>query len=88
MPRTQDHAQVKMAWSAGPNAEPFNPKMVDGVYSDQLRGKNFDPKRLQAFEISRYLENYLWPNYDPMGSSKVPHDVDCSDDKHEIPRAC
>lgn len=70
MPQGSEPMSFNMAWSSGPQNEPFNPKMVDAVYNDQLKTKNFDPKRLLAFELSRYLENYLWPNYDPLKSTK------------------
>ncbi|EFJ49751.1 hypothetical protein VOLCADRAFT_104194 [Volvox carteri f. nagariensis] len=46
----------------------FKPKLVSSIYRDELggagtRGPSF--KRVMLLEVSQYLENYLWPNFDP-----------------------
>ncbi|GLI62109.1 hypothetical protein VaNZ11_004692 [Volvox africanus] len=46
----------------------FKPKLVSSIYREELggasmRGPSF--KRVMLLEVSQYLENYLWPNFDP-----------------------
>ncbi|KAG2495214.1 hypothetical protein HYH03_006820 [Edaphochlamys debaryana] len=50
-----------------PEPPPFKPELVKSIYRDELggsssRGPGF--KRVMLLEISQYLENYLWPNFD------------------------
>ena len=48
-------------------APAFKPSIVDQIYTTELNG-NQDAapklKRVMLLEISQYLENYLWPNFD------------------------
>ncbi|CAG5126687.1 unnamed protein product, partial [Candidula unifasciata] len=52
-------------WSpeARKNNVPFKPQIVEEIYQKELAGSNFSTKRIMMLEFSRYLENYLWPNY-------------------------
>jgi intron-binding protein aquarius len=63
-------------WSVGRNgkAKPaFNPKLVEEIYRDELTvetgNKTVPLQRVMVLEISQYLENYLWPNFDPETAS-------------------
>ena len=45
----------------------FNPILVDEIYKRELNGTSKLPpklKRVMLLEISKCLENYLWPNFD------------------------
>ncbi|CAM6097670.1 unnamed protein product [Calypogeia fissa] len=59
-------------WSVGRNvgAKPvFNAGLVEEIYQSELtveKGNKTVPlQRVMVLEISQYLENYLWPNFDP-----------------------
>ncbi|XP_055884455.1 RNA helicase aquarius-like [Biomphalaria glabrata] len=41
----------------------FKPQIVHEIYHKECIGSNFTTKRIMMLEFSRYLENYLWPNY-------------------------
>jgi len=50
----------------------FNPDLVKSIYKDELSGASDEPpslKRVMVLEISQYLENYLWPNFDAATAS-------------------
>lgn len=50
----------------------FDPEVVKAVYRDELGGSSNRPpglKRVMLLEVSQYLENYLWPNFDPETAS-------------------
>ncbi len=42
---------------------PFDPKIIEDVYKNELLGSKFSTKRVMLLEFSQYLENYLWPNF-------------------------
>ncbi|KAK9820367.1 hypothetical protein WJX72_009525 [[Myrmecia] bisecta] len=63
-------------WSTTALAQPsppaFQPSIVDQIYTDELGGESDAPpklKRIMLLEISQYLENYLWPNFDAATAS-------------------
>ena len=44
----------------------FKPSIVDQIYTSELNGNQDTApklKRIMLLEISQYLENYLWPNF-------------------------
>lgn len=47
----------------------FNPSLVDEIYRTELfvtsGSKSVPLQRVMVLEVSQYLENYLWPNFDP-----------------------
>ncbi len=45
---------------------PFRPDLVEKIYAAELGGGAATQrlKRVMLLEISQYLENYLWPNFD------------------------
>ncbi|KAI4358024.1 hypothetical protein L6164_001935 [Bauhinia variegata] len=49
--------------------KPFDPELVKKIYETELlvtEGKRTVPlQRVMILEVSQYLENYLWPNFDP-----------------------
>ena len=50
----------------------FNPTLVEEIYKRELNGTSKLPpklKRVMLLEISQYLENYLWPNFNPETAS-------------------
>ncbi|KAL3158109.1 hypothetical protein ABBQ32_011710 [Trebouxia sp. C0010 RCD-2024] len=58
-------------WSTAMRSKPkppaFKPSIVDQLYTSELNGdQDTAPKlkRIMLLEISQYLENYLWPNFD------------------------
>lgn len=48
--------------------KPFNPDLVKEIYETELlvkKGRKPVPlQRVMILEVSQYLENYLWPNFD------------------------
>lgn len=61
-------------WSkAGDSTEPrkpFDAELVKEIYDTELMVKQGQRKsvplqRVMILEVSQYLENYLWPNFDP-----------------------
>ena len=48
---------------------PFDPELVKEIYDTELlvkEGQKTVPlQRVMILEVSQYLENYLWPNFDP-----------------------
>lgn len=58
-------------WSTAMRSKPkppaFKPSIVDQIYTSELNGNQDTApklKRIMLLEISQYLENYLWPNFD------------------------
>ncbi|KAI3845892.1 hypothetical protein MKX03_024501 [Papaver bracteatum] len=54
--------------------KPFDPELVKQIYESELSGKEGNHKtvslnRVMILEVSQYLENYLWPNFDPETAS-------------------
>lgn len=49
--------------------KPFDPQLVKEIYETELvvkGGRKTVPlQRVMILEVSQYLENYLWPNFDP-----------------------
>lgn len=52
---------------------PFNAALVDDIYRNELLvtsgNKTVPLQRVMVLEISQYLENYLWPHFDPSSST-------------------
>lgn len=48
---------------------PFDPELVKKIYDTELTVKEGQKpvplQRVMILEVSQYLENYLWPNFDP-----------------------
>ncbi|XP_047322959.1 RNA helicase aquarius [Impatiens glandulifera] len=57
----------------GGSNKPFSPELVNEIYETELvvkSGRNPVPlQRVMILEVSQYLENYLWPNFDPKTAS-------------------
>ncbi|KAI3949343.1 hypothetical protein MKW98_023280 [Papaver atlanticum] len=54
--------------------KPYNPDLVKEIYESELSVKQGHHKivslqRVSILEVSRYLEYYLWPNFDPDSAS-------------------
>lgn len=45
----------------------YDPAVVEKVYNKEICGG--DPRRIMILEFSRYLENFLWPNFTEKSSS-------------------
>ncbi|XP_059437820.1 uncharacterized protein LOC132170745 [Corylus avellana] len=56
-------------WSRAGGTKPFEPELVKEIYETELvvkGGRKPVPlQRVMILEVSQYLENYLWPNFDP-----------------------
>ncbi|OXA60041.1 Intron-binding protein aquarius [Folsomia candida] len=48
---------------------PFDQSVVDDLYINEVVQSSFHTRRIALLEISQYLENYLWPNFDPANST-------------------
>lgn len=68
-----DAGKSKGAAAAGAKAKPaFSPDLVTRIYNTELGGASSKPpalRRIMLLEISQYLENYLWPHFDPEAAS-------------------
>ncbi|XP_030484515.1 uncharacterized protein LOC115700975 [Cannabis sativa] len=58
------------AGEAAKSKKPFKPELVKEIYETELLVKEGQRKpvplqRVMILEVSQYLENYLWPNFDP-----------------------
>ncbi|KAL2620782.1 hypothetical protein R1flu_000987 [Riccia fluitans] len=61
-------------WSVTKGNKPvFNAELVDEIYRKELLvttgNKTVPLQRVMVLEISQYLENYLWPNFEPTAAS-------------------
>lgn len=61
---------------SGEKKKDFDPELVLKIYETELLVKegqgNNKPvplQRVMILEVSQYLENYLWPNFDPVSAS-------------------
>lgn len=57
-------------WANKTDLAPFDPDLVKDIYETELQLVSSGPKtvplrRVMMLEVSQYLENYLWPNFDP-----------------------
>ncbi|CAD6193409.1 unnamed protein product [Caenorhabditis auriculariae] len=52
--------------------DPFNAKLVDDIYQNEMVKTHYSPRKIVMLEFSQYLECYLWANYKP-SSSKAYH---------------
>ncbi|XP_065833502.1 RNA helicase aquarius-like [Oscarella lobularis] len=60
-------------WASGSSEEgvSYNAKLIEDVYETEIVGTNHALKRIVLLELSQYLENYLWPNFDAVSSTKA-----------------
>lgn len=61
-------------WGHSATEREFKPELVKEIYETELmvtgRGRKTVPlHRVMILEVSQYLENYLWPNFDPDSAS-------------------
>lgn len=60
-------------WAKTEEKKTFSPELVKEIYDTELTvkgGRKPVPlQRVMILEVSQYLENYLWPNFDPEASS-------------------
>ncbi|CAN7020136.1 unnamed protein product [Brassica oleracea var. botrytis] len=62
------------SWTGTGGGKPFDPEVVKEIYAAELKvaggGRKPVPlQRVMVLEVSQYLENYLWPNFDPEAAS-------------------
>ncbi|XP_069126359.1 LOW QUALITY PROTEIN: RNA helicase aquarius-like [Argopecten irradians] len=64
---------ARQHWSqdALKNGKDFNPQIVEDIYRKELQGNQFSVRRTMMLEFSQYLENYLWPNFNPEKSTNA-----------------
>ncbi|EDV21748.1 uncharacterized protein TRIADDRAFT_30088, partial [Trichoplax adhaerens] len=48
---------------------PYDPEIIEKIYKEEMLGSKFSIRRMVLLEFSQYLENYLWPHYDPQKAS-------------------
>lgn len=56
---------AEKTWSKDIKDKMFDVSIVDKVFEDEIVKSNFNPRRLMMLEFSRFLENFLWPNFNP-----------------------
>lgn len=49
----------------------YNSNVIDDIYIQEILGSGYAIKRIMLLEFSQYLENYLWPNYNPEKASHL-----------------
>ncbi|KAL1367940.1 hypothetical protein AAHE18_02G085100 [Arachis hypogaea] len=66
-------AEANWLKTGEPKKKPFDPELVRNIYETELLvGDGHKPvplQRVMILEVSQYLENYLWPNFDPQNAS-------------------
>lgn len=65
-------ALAERTWGpSAPENAPFDPEVVDRLYSRELTGRRGSERarRAQVLELSQYLERYLWPHFDGAAAS-------------------
>lgn len=66
-------AEENWAKSEGRKLKEFSEELVKEIYHTELvvkSGRKTVPlQRVMILEVSQYLENYLWPNFDPETAS-------------------
>jgi intron-binding protein aquarius len=61
-------------WGTSADAAVFDADLVKEIYTTELRAEGQGRKtvplhRVMILEVSQYLENYLWPHFDPAEAS-------------------
>lgn len=51
--------------------EPYDPKLIEDIYLNELLKTNFSLRRIMLLEFSQYLENYLWKNFHSEQATKA-----------------
>ncbi|XP_077538456.1 RNA helicase aquarius [Haemaphysalis longicornis] len=49
----------------------YDPEVIVDVYHKEIAGSGFAIRKVMLLEFSQYLENYLWPHYDPENASSA-----------------
>lgn len=49
---------------------PFLPEIMEQVYVEELLTSGFSHRHCLALELNQYLEQWLWPYFDPLESSR------------------
>ncbi|MFH4976082.1 hypothetical protein AB6A40_002791 [Gnathostoma spinigerum] len=49
----------------------FDPELIDRIYKTELLGNLFAQKKVVLLEFSHYLEEYLWPHFDPSSATSA-----------------
>ncbi|XP_063985951.1 RNA helicase aquarius [Diachasmimorpha longicaudata] len=50
---------------------PFDPKIVEEIYIQEICASKFSIRRIMMLEFSQYLENFLWPNYNGKDATRA-----------------
>jgi len=56
-------------WASEASNRPYDPRIIEDIYFKELKPKQFELQRIMLLEVSHYLENYLWPNFDQKKST-------------------
>ncbi|VDQ17656.1 unnamed protein product [Trichobilharzia regenti] len=67
---------VKSSQSSAPTTGkdacgPFQPKITEKIYREELLSSGFSHRRCLALELNQYLEQWLWPHFDADKSSRA-----------------
>lgn len=52
-------------WSSDSKSRAFDASIVTRIFENEIVKSDFNARRIMMLEFSRYLENYLWPNFAP-----------------------
>ncbi|CAI4223582.1 unnamed protein product [Auanema sp. JU1783] len=56
------------------NHAPYDPKLIETIYKNEMVNTRYSPKRTVMLEFSHFLECFLWPNY---SESSTPAHILC-----------
>ncbi|XP_048583484.1 RNA helicase aquarius-like [Nematostella vectensis] len=59
-------------WSKDGKKLKFDPKVIEQIYKEEIKGNKFSVRRLMLLEFSQYLERYLWPSFNA-GKASLSH---------------
>ncbi|EDQ85935.1 uncharacterized protein MONBRDRAFT_38574 [Monosiga brevicollis MX1] len=70
---TADDATTLLAkkYWAGDKVQAYNVEVVQQLFNDTLRQRNFSNAKISILENSGFLERYLWPNFDATAPREV-----------------
>eukprot|EP01130_Rhizamoeba_saxonica_P016379 TRINITY_DN7564_c0_g1_i1.p1 TRINITY_DN7564_c0_g1~~TRINITY_DN7564_c0_g1_i1.p1 ORF type:complete len:1263 (-),score=293.44 TRINITY_DN7564_c0_g1_i1:334-4095(-) len=59
-------------WSPSSQSDllPFDPSIIDDLYTTEIFGDSYQISRVMMLELSLYLERYLWPNFSEEASDE------------------
>jgi intron-binding protein aquarius len=62
---------ANMYWGPGQSVRPFDAKIIEDIYNQELAHSPIVSPRVVLLELSSYLENYLWKHFNPSTATQA-----------------